>query len=234
MRSNGLWAIVLAPGDEGQPSRVSGAAKCADGLLRNAIALARQVVPRDQVVVVATEGAVTLGTAEGLDLPPENILLQPRERGSAAACLLGLMSILQRDHEARVVVLPHGQAVREETALAASIEQAFSELARERHSILALGMTRDARIVVSRGLSLAMRYDVLVPEVFASFQSAFEGPTSLRLRTLERLYEQLGTGDFSTQIVHSMVAGLRVLELQPRGWEERRASRGRERAAAFA
>jgi len=73
-------------------------------------------------------------------LPKANIIVQPRNCGTANGILLPLLYILTRDPEARVVVLPSDHHVRDERVLAASLQSAAQELSMRRDDILLLGI----------------------------------------------------------------------------------------------
>jgi mannose-1-phosphate guanylyltransferase len=68
---------------------------------------------------------------EGLftSLPARNLIVQPRNRGTAHGVLLPLLHILARDPDAHVVLLPADHYVRDEGTLAVSLRRA-AELAR--------------------------------------------------------------------------------------------------------
>ncbi|MGC8517008.1 MAG: sugar phosphate nucleotidyltransferase [Steroidobacteraceae bacterium] len=73
-------------------------------------------------------------------LPPENIIVQPRNCGTAVGILLPLLHILRRDPQARVVLLPSDHLVQHETVLADSLVAALAQLPRRRQQALLLGL----------------------------------------------------------------------------------------------
>ena len=76
-------------------------------------------------------------------LPSENIFAQPIDRGIAYGILLPLLHILQRDRNARVVVLPSDHYVRDEEGLVQSIREASTYAQSDRTHSLLLGMPPD-------------------------------------------------------------------------------------------
>jgi mannose-1-phosphate guanylyltransferase len=83
---------------------------------------------------------------EGLqtELPPENLIVQPHNRGTAHGILLPLLEILARDQDARVVTLPADHFVDDEVILAIALRHA-AKLARDNNrAIYLLGIEPDA------------------------------------------------------------------------------------------
>jgi mannose-1-phosphate guanylyltransferase len=73
-------------------------------------------------------------------MPTANIVVQPRNCGTANGILLPLLYILARDPEARVVLLPSDHHVRDEEALAVALRLAVQELPTRRDQILLIGI----------------------------------------------------------------------------------------------
>jgi mannose-1-phosphate guanylyltransferase len=150
-----VWVIVLAAGEGRRLSALtrdaSGASLpkqyCSFGRERPmvwwAIDRALSVAPPERIVtVVAREHRVLWERAlEGL--PRENVVVQPRNRGTAAGILLPLIEILRRDPDATVVVLPSDHEVADEAALESSFELAIDEAGREPGRLVLLGITPD-------------------------------------------------------------------------------------------
>jgi mannose-1-phosphate guanylyltransferase len=72
--------------------------------------------------------------------PIANIVVQPRNCGTANGILLPLLYILARDPEARVVLLPSDHHVRDEQALAVALRTAAQELPTRRDQIVLIGI----------------------------------------------------------------------------------------------
>jgi mannose-1-phosphate guanylyltransferase len=124
------WAVVLAGGDG---DRVSAITRDADGdvvpkqywcgggrppMVRWALARARGIAPGGQVLVVVKEAHLRYCQRHLADVPRENILAQPENRGTAAGVLRALVEIQSRgDTATPVVLLPSDHYVDEERPL---------------------------------------------------------------------------------------------------------------------
>jgi mannose-1-phosphate guanylyltransferase len=103
---------------------------------------ARVAHPAQTAVVVAAEHRRHWQDALG-EVPAENVIVQPRNRGTANGILLGVSAILERAPDAIVTVLPSDHYVEREDVLAAALERALAAVARSEHlgSIGFLGLT---------------------------------------------------------------------------------------------
>jgi mannose-1-phosphate guanylyltransferase len=150
------YGIVLAGGDG---SRLSGLTTTSTGervpkqfcslaggptLLRQTIDRAAALVPRDHIVVVVSEKHRAWWQRELADLPRENVLIQPENRGTASGILLPALSIARRDPGASVVVLPSDHHVGDEATLRASFRSALAEVTLAPERIALLGVTPDS------------------------------------------------------------------------------------------
>lgn len=150
--SDNLWALVLAAGDgrrlRGLTTRQDGLAipkqfcslERGPSLLEEAIERAASVVPVERICsIVAAQHR--LWWADHLDtFPPENVIVQPRNRGTANGILLPLLVILERDPEARLILLPSDHHVREEGRLARALRYAASPPESAWGNIILLGL----------------------------------------------------------------------------------------------
>jgi len=147
-----IWALVLAAG-EGR--RLSSFTTTSSGLtipkqfcsldqgpslLQDALERASSVTARERIcAIVAVQHR--LWWLEQLDgLPRENICVQQQNRGTANGILLPLLSILERDSEARVLILPSDHYVRDEQQLARSLRYAVARSDVDWAEILLLGI----------------------------------------------------------------------------------------------
>lgn len=105
--------------------------------LDRALMLARH----DRVVAVVSAAHREWWERELDAIPPENIVVQPENRGTAAGILLPLLHIAARDPLATVVVLPSDHHVADEATLAHSMAQSIEALERHPGSIILLGIT---------------------------------------------------------------------------------------------
>ncbi|HSC09278.1 MAG TPA: sugar phosphate nucleotidyltransferase [Steroidobacteraceae bacterium] len=147
------WAIVLAAGEG---SRLRSLTTDATGttvpkqfcslqggpsLLQEALQRAQAVVARERVCAVVADqhrrwwrGALWL-------LPASNIIVQPRNRGTAIGILLPLMHILARDPLARIVFLPADHYVRDESVLTRALHAALEQLSHRSTELVLLGIS---------------------------------------------------------------------------------------------
>jgi mannose-1-phosphate guanylyltransferase len=150
------WTVVLAAGDG---TRLAGLTRLEDGrtapkqfcslrggrsLLGDALRRARRHSSSARTIVVVAEQHRAFWEAELGGVPRENILVQPLNRGTTAGLLLPLLTILQRDHDARVVVLPSDHFVAKERILAEAVGAALSALVEQPASAVLLGVAPDS------------------------------------------------------------------------------------------
>jgi mannose-1-phosphate guanylyltransferase len=150
-----LWSIVLA-GGEG--SRVSHLTEGAEGrpipkqycsvrgeisLLQQALQRGQAIAGRERTLTVVAADHRCWWTTELLDLPPENIVVQPCNRGTACGLMLPLMQILARDDDATLVVLPSDHVVGDEARLRCAIATAAVHAHKEPHQLVLLGISAD-------------------------------------------------------------------------------------------
>jgi mannose-1-phosphate guanylyltransferase len=143
------WAIVLAAGDGTRLSRLTTLGDVpvpkqfcmlADGssLLDLAVERAQGLVPAANVVSVVAEAHREFWGRELVGLAEGNVVVQPSNRGTAAGVLLPLLSVYERDPEARVVLVPSDHWVEREETLAEGIEAAFRASERDTGGSLVL------------------------------------------------------------------------------------------------
>lgn len=131
------WSILLA-GGEG--TRLRGLSLDACGrhcpkqfaafgrgpsLLRRSVERAAGLVPRSRIVAVVTEAQREWWATELDDMPAANLVVQPRNRGTAPAVLWSLLRILDEDPDARVIILPCDHFVAQEPVLRRSLQEAL-------------------------------------------------------------------------------------------------------------
>jgi mannose-1-phosphate guanylyltransferase len=147
------WALVLAAGEgsrlQALTMTASGVAVpkqfCSLGgggsLLHGALRRAQAVAPPERTCAVVADYHRRWWQALPLDIPAENIVQQPRNRGTANGILLPLLHIVHRDADATVLVLPSDHYVRNESMLALSLRRAMFELQQDRDHLILLGIT---------------------------------------------------------------------------------------------
>jgi mannose-1-phosphate guanylyltransferase len=146
------WALVLAAGDG---TRLASLTTDATGrsvpkqfcsltgghsLLEDAIHRARRIVPRDRLCAVVAADHRRYWQRTLWTLPASNIIVQPRNCGTANGILLAVLKILERDPLARIVFLPADHYVRDENALGTSLREAATLLTRQSGGLSLIGI----------------------------------------------------------------------------------------------
>jgi mannose-1-phosphate guanylyltransferase len=146
------WAVVLAAGDGTRLARLTTdehgnsvpkqfcSLDGGDSLLQDALHRARHVAPRERVCTIVAERHRRHWQQALWSTPRTNIIVQPRNCGTANGILLATLKILERDPLARIVFLPADHYVRDEAALAASLRDAATELTRNPSELLLIGI----------------------------------------------------------------------------------------------
>jgi mannose-1-phosphate guanylyltransferase len=149
-----LWAVVLAGGDgqrvasltTGDDGRPVPKQYCSFGgrksMIRWAFARALGVVPHHRILFVVAEQHRLHWERELADVAAENILIQPRNRGTAAGVLLAVVDVLfRRDPKARLLLLPSDHYVADENILREALVEVLRTRGSRHRRILLLGMT---------------------------------------------------------------------------------------------
>lgn len=150
-----VWALVLA-GGEG--SRLRSLTTRASGgpvpkqycsltgrysLLEETLARARHVVPEEQICTIVAHQHREWW-ADQLDTSlPQNVIVQPRNRGTGIGVLYSLLHIAHRDPAARVLLLPADHYVREEAQLRRALKVAMQRAEASPGTPLLLGVRPD-------------------------------------------------------------------------------------------
>lgn len=148
------WAIVLGAGDgtrlqsltrrKGVP--VPKQYCSLDGeqsLFQLALRRAGRVVSPDCIVTVVAEGHRDWWQQDLVELPPDNVIVQPANRGTAAGVLLPLLEVAGRDPEARVALFPSDHWVDAEWVLADAVGSVFELLELDPRRVILLGISPD-------------------------------------------------------------------------------------------
>lgn len=109
-------------------------------LLQEAIQRAGGIVPRERVCVIVADQHRQYWESMLRTLPFGNVIVQPRNCGTANGILLPALTILERDPLARIVFLPATHYVYDERTLAGSLRQAAVLLTRNPHGLAMLGI----------------------------------------------------------------------------------------------
>ncbi len=113
-------------------------------LLQDTVARALQLTPRARVVVVVVDAQAPWWRPQLADLPPENVLVQPGNRGTAIAVLFAVGAILARDPRARIAVLPSDHFLAQPGPLLATLQRALHRTALDRQCLHLLGIEPDS------------------------------------------------------------------------------------------
>lgn len=146
------WALVLAAGEGSRLQRLTTTASgvavpkqfCSlsggTSLLHDTLRRAQVIAPPQRTCVVVSADHRCWWQSLGRSIPSSNIVVQPRNRGTAIGILLPLLQILQRDPDATLGVLPSDHFVRNEPLLADAMRQAMRR-ARSSSALILLGLT---------------------------------------------------------------------------------------------
>jgi mannose-1-phosphate guanylyltransferase len=150
------WALVLAAGDGRRLSALSTDSTgrpvpkqyCTidggDSLLQSAIRRGQAIAGAEHVSVIVSADHRRWWWHSLRGLPARNVIVQPRNRGTANGILLQLLHLEQMDPAAEVVVLPSDHLVIDESILAAAVQRSFAHVRVSPDHIMLLGMTPSA------------------------------------------------------------------------------------------
>jgi mannose-1-phosphate guanylyltransferase len=149
------WAVVLAGGDGSRLQRLTrnrhGVAvpkqfcslRGGASLVQEALQRAAAAAPVQRVCTVVAEAHRRWWMPILSNLPEENVIVQPQNRGTAYGILLPLLRIAERDPDATVVLLPADHYLRDEQIMAKSLRRAAELAESDRDSIYLLGVEPD-------------------------------------------------------------------------------------------
>jgi mannose-1-phosphate guanylyltransferase len=153
-REGHLWVIVLAAGDGTRIASLTTNTRGEhvpkqyfrfdgrESMLDWALARASALVPLARVIVIVAESHRPHWEPALAALPPDNVIVQPRNRGTAAGVLLPFLDVLlRRDPAAHFVLLPADHFVAREAVLRRAVLAAARTAARSRGAVVLLGMT---------------------------------------------------------------------------------------------
>lgn len=111
-----------------------------DSMLQWALKRAAAVVPPERIIVVVARQHRRWWEHQLADLPPRNILVQPRNRGTGAGILFPIVELLRRDPGATVAVMPTDHHVEYESRLRTAILAGFDAVDRDRRRVVLVGI----------------------------------------------------------------------------------------------
>jgi mannose-1-phosphate guanylyltransferase len=137
------WAVVLAGGSGNRLASLTTGEDgvqvpkqfCSFGgpqsMLQRTLGRTQRIVPASRIVPVVVEGHRRWWQHQLNGIPAGNILVQPRNHGTGAAVLHALLTILDRDRDATLLIIPSDHGVEDEAVLH---EATVSLLEEARHS----------------------------------------------------------------------------------------------------
>jgi mannose-1-phosphate guanylyltransferase len=146
------WALVLAAGEG---SRLRALTTTESGvpvpkqfcsllgersLLDDTILRAQRIVPRQRVCAIVAAHHRSWWNEPLMQLQHENVIVQPRNRGTATGILLPLLHIVERVRDARIVILPSDHHVRDEATLQRALEEGLNAIQHDAGGIALLGV----------------------------------------------------------------------------------------------
>lgn len=150
-----LWALVLAAG-EGSRLQALTTKPCGTAvpkqfcslnggrtLLEEATARAAGLIPRERICTIVAQQHREFWTEQLAHFPPDNVIMQPRNRGTAIGILYPLLHIASRDPQARILLLPADHYVSDEILLRQSMRIALQRVKGHPQSPVLLGIQPD-------------------------------------------------------------------------------------------
>lgn len=154
MQDNHTWAVVLAAGEGKRLAALTAdeagrhvpkqfcSLHGGPSLFGLALARASAIVPKDRVCAVVAKGHEHWWRQQP-DLHPDNLIVQPRNRGTGNGVLLALAYILKRDPQARLIFLPADHHVLAEDTLIQAMSSMLDGMPAHAREIFLLGVEPD-------------------------------------------------------------------------------------------
>ena len=156
MRSNSTaWTVVLAGGEGSRLKELTTtdagevvpkqfcSLERSTCLLEDALNRARAVASQDRICTVVAQQHQHWWRKVLTGLLPENVFVQPHNRGTANGILLALLQIERRDPDAVVTLLPEDHYVADEGVMARALRVATSLAVAEQNLVFLLGAEPD-------------------------------------------------------------------------------------------
>jgi mannose-1-phosphate guanylyltransferase len=112
----------------------------AESMLQWTLKRSSAVAPEERTVAVVAGHHKRWWKEQLSHLPAENILVQPKNRGTGAGILFPVLEILRRDPQATIAVMPTDHHVEHEPKLRAAILKAFEAVDRDRERVVLVGI----------------------------------------------------------------------------------------------
>jgi len=146
------WAVVLAGGEGTRLRNLTTdevgqhvpkqycSLRAGPSLLNEALRRAEMIASLARVCTVVAQQHRRWWAKSLAGLPPENVIVQPQNRGTANGILLALSCVLERDPLANVVILPSDHQVREEILLCETLQRVVRALRTDDARVVLLGV----------------------------------------------------------------------------------------------
>lgn len=150
-RSHPLWVMVLAGGEGTRLSHLTRDSRgrpvpkqfcsfhAGESLLASAVQRALRLTDTNHVLPVVMDHHRKWWITQLHEVEPENIVVQPGDRGTGIAVLHALVLLYERDPEGLVVVVPADQDVADDGVLRSALERAVRFAAARADDIVMLG-----------------------------------------------------------------------------------------------
>jgi mannose-1-phosphate guanylyltransferase len=151
----GSWAIVLAAGEGTRLATLTSnehgytvpkqfcSLNGGPSLLQEALQRAQRIVPWQQICAIVARQHERHWRHSLRLLPAQNVIVQPRNCGTANGVLLGLLHVLERDPRAHIVFLPADHYVHNEALLADFVRTAARSVTGSRAGATLIGIEPD-------------------------------------------------------------------------------------------
>ncbi len=115
-----------------------------NSMLSSTLLRARHLTTPDRIVAVVDSRHDVWWKEQLRELPRDNVIVQPFNRGTAAGILLPMLHVYRRDPDARAVVFPSDHGVEHEDRLWVALWRALLAVKYEPEHLVLLGMEPDA------------------------------------------------------------------------------------------
>jgi hypothetical protein len=219
------WAIVYSAPEAGSPEAQRREGQAGRDLrarhVGGALSVARTLVDPSRIVVVVLEQERPWWQARLLDLPPENVVEQPFDRGSATGILLAAARVRARAPGARVLVF-FSDVI--DASMMGALRDGVEHAAADPRVQLLSG-SHDARrggpaapaVALATASGLLQLFEETQPELVRELLGEGVGP-----RALDEIYPFLGAVDFRREVLaaapHRVLA--RAVDEGPFLWRE--------------
>ena len=112
----------------------------AESMLQWTLNRSAAVAPLERTVAVVAKQHRQWWSKQLDVLPEQNVVVQPRNRGTGAGILFPVVEILRRDPDAMVAVMPTDHHVEHEPRLQAAIAQAFDAVEQDTQRVVLVGI----------------------------------------------------------------------------------------------